>query len=460
MRSVFTLPSPDSGILHKDPTRTIDVRLFLLLRDPAKTNQIQIAPRAAYLEDTRSAVLSGRVAASSTAAGSGPGRSQAPDNPQLAERLKRLDFDKTSQHASFGELISRPEKLDNHKPKQMKATGAARVAQSASLSQSLVQALHSADDKLLENCLQNRDTGVIRTTVKRVPNDLVVKLVNALVERLSRKRVGYKPGTGGVDAHRGQELIFWLRNVLIYHLPYLVTVSSFSDLKKLRRASLTCYILQLPELAGQLTSLHAMLDARMAIYRQLLALNGRLDLVVAQIEIRGGARGSGMADGFSGPKKYEEGEEASDSDDLNEVAVADEGDNREDNVEDLMLEAESEDDNEVEAPVGLNGHGKSMVNGAEASDEEILRPMQRKPAVGLEPKINGFLDLEAEESEEEEEDDDDDDLEAALRQSMPNGLQAHGESEEESEEDDDEYESDFINDASEESGADEDESDA
>lgn len=136
----------------------------------------------------------------------------------LAQQLRSLQVEQ--QTANSGQQPSAPNALVNG------AAGkpARRIADATSLSQSLVQALHSSDTRLLETCLQNSDPKVIRSTVRRLPNQLVLPLVESLVERLSRKRQGFGTGTGGVDASRGFTLVDWLRHVLTIHLAYLVTV--------------------------------------------------------------------------------------------------------------------------------------------------------------------------------------------------------------------------------------------
>jgi U3 small nucleolar RNA-associated protein 5 len=141
--------------------------------------------------------------------------------PTIAERLKELHF---KDHRD--DMVDAPgTRSSSSKKFNRSASGKKRIADAMSTTQSLVQALHSADTRLLETCLVESNVKVIRATVRRVPDTLVLPLVEALVERLSRTRRGVGEGAGGVDANRGQVLVEWLRNVLIVHLGYLITVS-------------------------------------------------------------------------------------------------------------------------------------------------------------------------------------------------------------------------------------------
>lgn len=142
--------------------------------------------------------------------------SKLTNDATLAERLNSLQMEQAANQDKDNPFTSRRLRRS--------INGKKRIADAMSLSQMLGQALHSTDIKLLESCLQHSDPKVIRSTVSRLPNALVLSLIEALVERLSRSRKGFSSGSGGVDAIRGQVLIEWLRNLLVVHLTYLVTV--------------------------------------------------------------------------------------------------------------------------------------------------------------------------------------------------------------------------------------------
>ena len=95
-----------------------------------------------------------------------------------------------------------------------------------SLTLTLIQALHSADSRLLETCLAHSDVTLIQNTVRRLPPQFAVPLLNACVERLGRgHRAGTgKGGGGGASAQRGMTLVGWVKAVLIMHSGHLMTV--------------------------------------------------------------------------------------------------------------------------------------------------------------------------------------------------------------------------------------------
>jgi U3 small nucleolar RNA-associated protein 5 len=104
-----------------------------------------------------------------------------------------------------------------------------------SLARTLIQALHSSDTRLLESCLLHTDQKVVMNTVRRLPSQLTVPLLNACVERLGRGvRAGTgKGGGGGASAQRGSGLVKWVRAVLVVHTAYLMTVTAhFHNSKK------------------------------------------------------------------------------------------------------------------------------------------------------------------------------------------------------------------------------------
>ena len=99
-----------------------------------------------------------------------------------------------------------------------------------SLSRTLVQALHSADTRLLETCLLHSDELLVMNTVRRLPPQLAVPLLNACVDRLGRgaRANTAKGGGGGASAQRGTGLIRWIRAVLVIHTAHLMTVGLFA----------------------------------------------------------------------------------------------------------------------------------------------------------------------------------------------------------------------------------------
>lgn len=205
----------------------------------------------------------------------------------------------------------------------------------------------------------------------------------------------------------------------------------------------------------------------MSFHSQLLALSGRLDLVVSQIDIRANpiqdaavsSQKSTPARSFNKPnaipvRKYVEGEESDSSssseeeteeaakDDLLTVEPAEEG--NEEDIEDLVMpngdlsadELEEDDEEEEDAE-------------EEDSEEDDDIPVLRKSKPKEKPKLNGFLDIEADESENEGSDEEGNPIKSRSSGVKLNGI-IHEDSLDEDEDDLDRYESDFINDDSEE----------
>jgi U3 small nucleolar RNA-associated protein 5 len=120
-----------------------------------------------------------------------------------------------------------------------------------SLAVLLSQALRSSDKALLERCLSVGRERVVVNSVKRlVPMDAAL-LLKAAVERLQTK------------PSRGQQLAAWIQAVLLHH---------------------TAYLMAAPAAAPLMSSLYQIIEARLAMQRQLLSLSGRLELLLAQRE--------------------------------------------------------------------------------------------------------------------------------------------------------------------------------
>jgi U3 small nucleolar RNA-associated protein 5 len=98
-----------------------------------------------------------------------------------------------------------------------------------SLTRTLIQALHSSDVRLLETCLAHSDHALITATVRRLPPQLAVPLLDACVERLGRgaRAANVKGGGGGASAQRGIGLVKWVKVVLAVHSAHLMTVGAF-----------------------------------------------------------------------------------------------------------------------------------------------------------------------------------------------------------------------------------------
>ncbi|KAL9715986.1 Small subunit (SSU) processome component [Leucoagaricus gongylophorus] len=245
------------------------------------------------------------------------------------------------------------------------------VVPANSLTRTLIQALHSADTRLTETCLAHSNADLIRNTVKRLPPQLAIPLLNACVERLGRGARGQnmKGGGGGASAQRGMTMVTWIKTVLTVHTGHLMTV---------------------PDLVARLSGLHATLTARLALQERLLSLSGKLDMVLSQIEMRSAVAPTPLAPKNgklssrvkkSNVKHYIEGEsDTSDAQTDVEIEIGDE----EGSMENVELGGDSDDKDE-------DGEDEDDDNEDDDDDEGSL---------------NDFIDDEAEEYSDEDEDDD------------------------------------------------------
>lgn len=146
----------------------------------------------------------------------------------------------------------------------------------------------------------------------------------------------------------------------------------------------------MPDLIARLSGLHATLTTRLALQDSLLALNGRLDMVLSQIEMRSSVAPAPLAIGKAhkkrkqaGVKRYVEGES---EDDEQQMDVDIEAADSDASVEDIQLGAEDSEDEDSDDSLGSGDEDESGSDGS-----------------GI---VNGFIDDEA------EEDSDDDDEES------------------------------------------------
>ncbi|CAO3589709.1 unnamed protein product [Absidia cylindrospora] len=141
---------------------------------------------------------------------------------------------------------------DDNKVKK-KRNKSKTILSTQSLQTALVQALHSNDTALFEGCLRQRSPEVIATTVRRLPTSYVIPLLLQLIDKFQEKPT------------RAQEIMDWIQPVLQIHTAYLMTV---------------------PDLVRKLSNFYQAMDTRLSVLPKLMTLNGRLDIVNAQIDLR------------------------------------------------------------------------------------------------------------------------------------------------------------------------------
>ncbi|ORY80778.1 hypothetical protein BCR35DRAFT_304358 [Leucosporidium creatinivorum] len=306
--------------------------------------------------------------------------------PTLADRLKAMNVSKLAQSGidAAGSDEEDVDVADEDEEEDALPTGPSVPA--TTLTTTLIQALHSSDAPLLESCLSHTSAPLIRSTVKRLPSgSLVLGLLEALVERLG---TGKKGAQGNASVKRARGLIEWVRQVLIVHVGFLVTI---------------------PSLVNRLATLHASLTSRLALQPTLIALNGRLELVMSQIDLRQerAAQRAELAAAMpkaTGGRKYVEGEsDESGSDDEGEMD--DEDDEEEGSVEDVVLGSGDEEEMDSEDEVDDDGMGFDDDEDDEDDDEEEGgRP--RANGRGIKMGVADLLDLEASDDESDGESDD------------------------------------------------------
>ncbi|KAJ6260306.1 U3 small nucleolar RNA-associated protein [Drechslerella dactyloides] len=264
-------------------------------------------------------------------------------------------------------------------------TGSKAVAfpNSTSLTTVLTQALKTDDRALLETCLQVTKADMIESTIQRLDSLLAASLVTKLAEIIARK-----PGRAG-------SLMVWIQKTLVNHGGHLLT---------------------LPDLVHTMASLQRVLGKRAEALPKMLALRGRLSMLVAQMKLRSMAKdrlGAGgdvavvYVEGVSKDDESSSDEEA--EEDANEVVDAEESDEEMSESEgangvlDLASEGEEDpEDDEEESEEEEFGPGMYLDREAEETDDD---------STGEDTDLDGFIvdddevdyDSQDDGSEEEEE---------------------------------------------------------
>jgi hypothetical protein len=144
------------------------------------------------------------------------------------------------------------------------------LPKAGSLQTILQQALHSNDAALVEYCLTAGATAalqgnaaLVRVTVRRLSPVYVLPLLQHLMSKFSSR------------PNRAASLLPWLREVFSAH---------------------TAFLIRQPSLANQLAPLTHLLDQRSAVFKKMLKLQARLDLLLGQIAHTHAAKASSRED--------------------------------------------------------------------------------------------------------------------------------------------------------------------
>lgn len=160
------------------------------------------------------------------------------------------DEDKDSEEEmTFAERISALKGADDVSVSLEKPTSDSAVPPKAdSLSVLLSQAIANEDRALLERCLTVRNNKTVSKTIKQLSPADATKLIKLLVHKLQ------------ASPRRGEQLAGWVRAILVHHAGFFAGTGSCKD---------------------TLTYLYQIIDSRLASYQSLVALKGRLDLVLS-----------------------------------------------------------------------------------------------------------------------------------------------------------------------------------
>lgn len=170
----------------------------------------------------------------------------------------------------------------------------------------------------------------------------------------------------------------------------------------------------MPDLVARLSGLHATLTSRLALQQSLLSLNGRLDMVISQIEMRSSTAPAPLSLPKSTKSKgkqkkqvekvaarYVEGESEGEVDAPGTETVVEKDDDA-GSIEDVELGGDDEDEEESEEDKdeGSMGEDEEEEEEGEGDDDSDY---------GGELKMNGFIDDEAEEYSGDDDEDDEED---------------------------------------------------
>ncbi|KAJ8959403.1 hypothetical protein NQ318_022091 [Aromia moschata] len=200
---------------------------------------------------------------------------------------------KTSKRRNDGQMeVPMEKRLENLTINKLDGLQVPKVDNVAQL---LMQGLHSKDKSILRTVLCKRDENVIRNTVKRLPIQMLIPLIQELATYVQGKTLSSQIGA------------IWLKHILQVHAGILISN---------------------PELPDLLGSMLGSIESRLTLLTPLNKLKGRLDLLVSQV-----SRNSTQDTG--------ENEEQA-------LLVFNDKDSSDSDEEDIELENNSESENEWE----------------------------------------------------------------------------------------------------------------
>ncbi|KAK9479250.1 Dip2/Utp12 family-domain-containing protein [Lipomyces japonicus] len=273
------------------------------------------------------------------------------ENFTLQDRVNALDTPAPKAHKTDGVTVT-PQ--SNGKSRKKADSSSIAIPTSGTLSTVLTQSLRTNDSTILESCLSFKDDAVIRLTVQRLSGTLAATLLEKLAERIARTPA------------RASQLAVWIRWVMVAHGGYLVGI---------------------PDLVKLLAGVQSTLSRHSGSLNRLLALQGRLDMLSAQIELRNDAQRAAEDDNdeLDSEVEYVEGE------DDEEIVLEDAG----------YIVGEEDDDSEEEDSDEEDDDNVGDDEDVDADDDED------EDVVVVDAEDDGNEDDDDDEDEDDEDEDED-----------------------------------------------------
>lgn len=287
------------------------------------------------------------------------------------------------EEPSFGELLARKHRgtisvadaLHPESPTlvQVEENKAMLIPSGVSLSTVLTQALRTNDQTLLESCLHNAETDIIKNTIQRLDSSLAGILLQKLAERLSSR-----PGRYG-------HLLLWVQWTCIVH---------------------GGAVAGRPEVFSKIETLYGVLSQRAKSLDSLLLLKGKLDMLDAQLAFRRdiqSRRGARHGREEANVIYVDEDDNWSSDDDeaMDALPALSRSKKPKKALEQLVQDSDSEDssDDDEEMPAITNGIGSGSEEESDDDESEFEAdiPMQKSKAKPAK-KLDAIIDDEADES--------------------------------------------------------------
>lgn len=177
---------------------------------------------------------------------------------ERASKLKKLSVTEiTPAVDALGKLAAETSQIVSAEEENNSSTNVSEKSKdrpnASSLQRLLVQALHTNDKSSLEYVFSRVNSDLVANTVERLPSIHVLPMLEQLVSRLQQ------------NSNR-TSLLCWIKELLKRHAGYLISVPN------------------LPK--SVFHSLYQIVDTRVGTFDKFLALEGRLEMISAQIKIR------------------------------------------------------------------------------------------------------------------------------------------------------------------------------